>query len=200
MSPKQIIIALCAALLSVTALGLAVAQTDGDKPSTLAMEVESLQTEVDNLSGEEKLERSVEKIDQMKEVLTETSALVEKVRKEEKDILKLNCVNEKQAAIKGFVKVGEQSYGKLKEAVSGDDKKSANHHYTLISIAGQKTNNLGEEAKVCAGEVLRFAGDTVVETEIDPDIADENPTDDIDDEVYEEFGVGEQLPVLTAFR
>lgn len=200
MSRKQMTIVACAALLSVVTLGLAVAQTDDGKPSTLAMEVESLEVEVANLSGEEKLERSVEKIDTMKEVLSDTTALVEKVRKEEKDILKLNCVNEKQAAIRGFVKVGEQSYAKLKEAVNTDDEKSENHHYTLISIAGQKTNNLGEEAKVCAGEVLRFAGDTVVETEIDPDIAENNPTEDIDDEVYEDFGVSEQFPVLTAFR
>ncbi len=200
MSPKRIAIMLCAALLSVVSLGIAVAQSDDEKPSTLAMEVESLEAEVANLSGEEKLERSVEKIDQMKDVLAETSALVDKVRNEEKDILKLNCVNEKQAAIKGFVKVGEQSYAKLKEAVDNDDNEKENHHYTLISIAGQKTNNLGEEAKVCAGEVLRFAGDTVVDTEIDPGIADVNPTEAIDDMAYEDIAVAEDLPVLTVFR
>lgn len=186
---------------SVIVFGYAVAQDSPQTPSTLAMEVESLEQEVADLSGEEKLEKSVEKIEGMKTVLTDTTKLLEKVRTEEKDILKLNCVNEKQTAIKGFVKVGEQSYSKLKDAVDGSDGESENHHYTLISIAGQKVNDLGEEARVCAGEVLRFAGETQVDTKIDPDIADIDPVADaLGDPTYDDLVILETLPELTPFQ
>ncbi len=169
------------------------------KNGTLSSEIEILEQEVANLSPEEKVERAVEKVDGMKVVLDSTSELLEKVRKEERDILKLNCINEKSAAIKGFVKVSEQSFGSLKTSVGKKDVQSQNHYYTLIAISGQKVGGLGDEARVCAGEVLQYSDGTVTEVVIDTDIAEFDylvvDRADFDFEYAEE-----RLPELTLFQ
>ena len=197
---KSKTLTLLALSLLVLVGGWAYAQEGKKSPSTLAAEIESLEKEVAGLSGEEKLSKSVEKVDGMKESLDNTASLLEKVRKDEKDLLKLNCINEKMAAIKGFLKVSEQSYGNLKDATVSDDEEAENHHYTLISIAGQKVGNLEEEAQVCAGEVLRYSGDPVVEKTIDPEVASVNPIDTEADRPYDDDYVRERLPELTPFQ
>lgn len=130
--------------------------------------------DIDSLSGTQRMERTQSKIATMKSTLELTDQLLGRARSQERDILKINCVNEKLAAIKGFVKVSEQSYVSLSDAVSRADEEASKHHYTLISIAGQKVSGLGEEARVCAGEEVRYAEDTLLDVTIDPDIIPED--------------------------
>jgi len=173
------------------------------KPKAPSNQSPTLDDEIEqqsqNLSPEEKLEDAQKKIAQMKLVLGQTQDLLEKVRKEEKDILKLNCINEKLSAVKGFVKVSEQSYVNLKQSVERDDTEAQRHHYTLIAIAGQKVDNLGEEAKVCAGEVLRYAEDTKVDRHVNPDIADVEVIE-IDNDAFNDRFATDRLPELTPFE
>jgi hypothetical protein len=122
------------------------------------------------------ISRSEDVIEQMQGTLDQALNLLEKTREEEKDLLKLNCINEKLSAIKGFLKVSEQSLTKLKTSKSKGDVESMRHQYSLISIAGSKVENLGVEAQSCAGDVLRYAGNTKVTPEIDPNIAEIDPT------------------------
>lgn len=179
--------------------GLVYAQGQTGANTTLSAEIETLEKEVATLSPQEKSERAVEKIEAMKGILTDITELSERVRAEERDILKLNCINEKSTAIKGFVKVSEQSFENLKTAVASSDTQSQNHHYTLIAISGQKVNTLGEEARVCAGEVMQYSEETVVKVVVDPDIAEF-------DYIVVEFSeydfeyVEERLPEMTLFQ
>jgi len=182
MRRKKLIAILVAVLLaSVTALNGAVAQdggNGGDKASQklkrLAEEKESLVDEdIEGMSGQQKLDRGQGKIKGSRESLAETNTLLEDARDQEKDIRKINCINEKQAAIKGFLKVAEQSYVKLKQSVSDGDTEEANHHYTLISISNQKIEKLTEEARICTGQIERYAKGTKVDMKVDDDIADE---------------------------
>lgn len=196
---KRKIAALACVMGLVVAAGVLSAQDASAPPSTLAIEIESLEKEVASLSGTEKVEKATKKVNEMKTVLASTNELLEKVRSEEQDILKLNCINDKLAAIKGFLKVSEQSHDSLKLAVTAGDKQAENHHYTLVAIAGQKVGVLGEEAMVCAGEVLRFAEDTVVERTIDPNIALVDPIL-LDDNEYHFDQLMDRLPELTAFN
>lgn len=128
--------------------------------------------DIDSLSGQQKLNRAEEKIQTSKKNLEETNRLLRKAREEERDIQKINCINDKQAAIKGFLKVAEQSYVKLESAVSSGDTEESSHHYTLISVSNQKIDQLTEEARLCAGEVERYAEGTKVEVDVDDDVAD----------------------------
>ena len=149
--------------------------------------------DVSALTGEQKLERAATRIDEMRDTLTSISGLLETVRDQERDILKVNCVNEKLAAIKGFVKVSEQSYVNLQAAVNQDDTEAAEHHYTLVAVAQQKVQALAEEARLCTGEEQRFAGTTDVEV-TPPENGDEEvdgPEDDI---------LVEDLPELSPYQ
>ncbi|MEZ4462101.1 MAG: hypothetical protein R3E66_20750 [bacterium] len=193
--------AVLGALVGALAGGIASAQTTSKTTvrTTLSDEISDLEKEVANLSPEEKVDRAVEKIDGMKTTLTETSELLERVRSEERDIQKLNCINEKSAAIKGYVKVSEQSFDGLKQAVTSKDSRAQNHHYTLIAISGQKVTGLGEEARVCAGEVLQYSDGTAVDVILDPEIAEFDYVAVDNGELDFEY-IDERLPELTLFQ
>lgn len=148
-----------------------------------------------NMSGSDMLSRASGEIEKMKNTLGGSLELLEATRDEEKDILKLNCIRDKLAAVKGFLKVSEQSEVKLKEALARDDRATAEHQYALVVIAGSKVSNLGVEAQSCAGEVLRYSGQTDVKFDIDEDIPEIDPTI-----LLEEIEVLFKLPEATPFQ
>ncbi len=126
-----------------------------------------------NLSMDEMITRAKGDINVMKGVRAKVLETLEDTRKNEKDLVKLDCVNSKFSTIKGFLKVSEQSFKKLEKA---SDKKNAQHQFALISLASSKVQNQGVEAQACAGEVLRYTGDTEVNPDIDEDIAENDST------------------------
>lgn len=128
--------------------------------------------DIDSLSGQQMLGRAENKIKEAKDHLEMTERMLKEARQEEQDIVKINCINDKQAALKGFLKVAEQSYVKLKRANSQNDGEEAKHHYTLVSISHQRAGKLAEEARLCAGEVQRYAEGTKVEVNVDDDITE----------------------------
>jgi len=110
----------------------------------------------------------------MQGVLSSTTMVREQTKD---DILKLNCINAKLAAIKGFLKVSESSKVKLDEALIQNASETAGHQYALIVIANSKVSNLGVEAQSCAGEALSYLGNTAVTADIDTDIAEIDATE-----------------------
>lgn len=168
---------------------LAAAQT----PPQLGMEI--VEENASSLSGPQKLDRSQKRIGTMRGILEQASQMLERARKDEKDVLKVNCINEKLAPIKGFLKVSEQSYVSLTEAVTQSDNEASTHHYTLIAIANQKVQALGEESRVCVGEVVRFAESTQLDVNIDPDMSDDQPGFRDDDDL-----LVERLPEMTPWK
>lgn len=113
---------------------------------------------VANMSEKQMVDRATGKIGKMRKTLTSVTELLSTVRENERDILKVNCINEKHAAIKGFVKVSEQSYIGLENAVKAGDREESEHNYKLVSLAHQRVQSLAEEARLCTGEERRFAG------------------------------------------
>lgn len=161
--------------LLAPAMSISAQENEGNQKQLeqLAENEESLVDEdVESMSDDKKLNRAESKISESRQSLEQTNALLEQAREQEKDVMKINCINDKQAAIKGFLKVAEQSYVKLKDAASGNDAEEADHHYTLISVSKQKIDSLTEEARMCAGEVQRYAEETQVEVDVDDDVAE----------------------------
>ena len=115
-----------------------------------------------NLSGPEQVQRAAKQIEAMKTSLRDGFSSLERARAD-KDIVKLNCVNEKLASMKGLLKISEQADVSLQEAVARRDKDTANHEYTKIAIAAQKVESLSIESKGCAGEATHYTGDTRTE-------------------------------------
>ncbi len=94
----------------------------------------------------------------------------------DKDIIKLNCVNDKLILVVGNIKVAEFSIKQLKEAARRRDDEARNHAFAKLTIAYQKTIVLEQESDACIGEDIAYVGATRVETEVDPDITEEDPT------------------------
>ena len=199
---KFMYIAALGSMLAVLAAGTAVAQSggQGEEPGQMLAEFEErngngiLDEDIESLTPDQMRERGQSKLDAMSVTLDGTTELLERARTDERDILRINCINENLASIKGFVNVGEQSYESLLESADANDVEAVRHHYTLVSIAGQRVTGLGEQARVCAGEELRYADDSSLEVNIDPDIG--NPDEDfLDDE-----DILDRPPKVTPFK
>ena len=127
------------------------------------------------LSGAEQLAQAGVFLEKMKEALTRVNTLAEEARKD-KDVIRLNCVNEKLIGIRGMLSIAEASHTALKDAVARDDADERTHEFTKVQIAHTKAMELRAEAESCAGEVTIYFGDTVLETDVDPEVPEEDPT------------------------
>jgi len=111
----------------------------------------------------------------MNQVLLRMRALEETARRQ-KDIIKLNCVMDKQVQAKVNVGIAEQALAALQENVARADEGGRTHEFTRLTIINQKVMVLGAEAENCIGEDLSFVGATRVDLDIDPTIPRDDPT------------------------
>jgi hypothetical protein len=128
------------------------------------------------LSDTQKLEQATTFVSDMKEVLGHVFELL-RVARREKDIIKINCVNEKLTNIKGLIRISEQADVTMQEALVKGEKDTATHEFHKISISHQKIRILRTEAEQCVGELAFAVGKTTVEVEKDPNqVPEDDPT------------------------
>jgi hypothetical protein len=96
--------------------------------------------------------------------------------KKDKDMVKLNCVNDKLTQLRGHMVVTDQSMSTLVIDIAKGDDTARQHEFTRISILYQKVVTLGTEAEQCIGEDVSYVGATRVDVEIDPSIPPTDPT------------------------
>jgi len=142
---------LFAALCGMALAGSAVAQNQpAAKPASL--------------TDAQKLEKSAQNLEHMKSALKRVLTKVDEARSE-KDVVKLNCVNEKLTQVKGLLKVAEQSDIALHEALSAKDP-AADAEFTKIGIARSKVEALQGDAEQCIGQLAYIVDDkTTVEVQ-----------------------------------
>lgn len=128
------------------------------------------------LTAEEQLSQAQGYIAKMKSIQSNVSKLAGKARKD-KDIIKLNCVNDKLIQIKGHLNLAERSRDNLKVAAQRNDDGARNHEFAKLTITYQKVTVLGQEAEACIGEDISFVGATRVDVEVDPNVPQEDPTE-----------------------
>jgi hypothetical protein len=105
----------------------------------------------------------------MREHLKVVLGKLEEARNQ-KDVIRLNCVNEKLTHIKGFIRIAEQADVAMQEAHAKNDETEAIHEFTKVVIAGQRVAQKRAEAEACGGVGDYAAGQsgapaTVVESE-----------------------------------
>jgi hypothetical protein len=127
------------------------------------------------LTTQEQLTQADAYVAKMKQTLGSVKKLAEKARAE-KDIIKLNCVNDKLTQIDTHHKLGLKSRDEMKTAASRRDDGTRNHEFSKLTIEYQKVIVLEQEAEACIGEDIAYVGATQVETEIDPGITKDDPT------------------------
>jgi|SRR5579871_5022007 len=133
-------------------------------------------TKTANLSPTETLTQAKEYVSKMQDTLRHVVQLQE-VAKKQKDIIKLNCVNDKLVQVKGHLAVNDNAMASLNEAIAKGDDSGRQHEFTRVTILYQKVQVLGTEAENCIGEDLSYVGEARVDVEIDPSIPQTDVTD-----------------------
>jgi len=109
------------------------------------------------------MKKASDHVSRVKGALKQVLTRVEEARNE-KDIVKLNCVNEKLAQIKQILNVAEGAEIALQEAVAKGDA-GADAEYSKIAIARGKADQLRAEAEECIGQ-LAFVVDEKTSVEV----------------------------------
>ncbi len=120
-------------------------------------------------SDQEKLKSAEAHLEHMKQVTRQVLGRLEEARNE-KDIVKLNCVNEKLTQIKGLLKVAEQADISLHEAISANDE-GADSEFAKIGIARTKVEALRSDSEQCIGQLAYIVDEkTTVEVQQPSDL------------------------------
>ncbi len=157
---KSVLSSLLAVAL-VLPLGSAIAQ-EGETEVIAEPTVEPDESPVEQVPDADKAAQADSYISNMKEVLRTVLKYLEEAR-DERDVVKLNCVNEKLTAVKGLLRISETSDVALREALARRDPDSAAHEFEKIAIAARKVEQLRAESEACVGELAVYSGDTQVE-------------------------------------
>ncbi len=116
------------------------------------------------LTNQEKKARGETMLKDMRGALDRATAILAEARSQ-KDIVQLNCVNEKLRQIKGLLKISEKASVDMYEAIAANVDRDVNHAFTKMAVAHQKSLILRAEADQCVGAATIYAGETEVEVE-----------------------------------
>ena len=115
-------------------------------------------------SDSDKLEAAAASLARMKAALKQVLGRAEQARNE-KDVVKLNCVNEKLTQIKSLIRVAEQADIALHESVATKDTGGATE-FSKIAIARTKLDGLRADSEQCVGQLAYMVDEkTTVEVE-----------------------------------
>jgi hypothetical protein len=129
-----------------------------------------------DLTPREMREKTDELIDEMQGLMQRVIELQQVARKQ-KDVIKLNCINDKLLQVKQLLNIAEAARTNLVEAIAVQDEEERYHQFSQVTIAAEKVTVLRDEAEVCIGEELVFLGPTEVDMD-GPDILDDPTGED----------------------
>lgn len=140
-------------------------------------------------------------LSRMRAVMQKGLDEVKKAR-QEKDSVRLLCVNEPVAAMKGVLRIAENANVDLQEAVATGEQVQARREFRRIRQGARQMDNLLTQAQNCAG-VNSTESTTSVDVEFDPDFLATDPYygddsffyDPTDDLIDGENGLGDRDPL-----
>lgn len=127
------------------------------------------------LSHSERATRSDSALSTMRSLLNKGLQLSATARRE-KDVVRLNCVQEKVTAMKALLRVAEQASVSLQEAATKSENDAADYEYQRVRMAQNKAQQISAEANSCVGEVAVYTGPVQVVVDIDPALPAKDPT------------------------
>lgn len=140
----------------------------------------------------------------MKQALPRALDKLEEVQKE-KDIQKLNCVNEKLTTIKILLKIGETAFVELQVQVQKKNKDNAGREFEKVQIAGTKLQVVKTELEGCAGTITNEGESSLEVTENKDVVAKVDPTknynpDDMTPSTPTQIQGGADMPIQSPTR
>lgn len=103
--------------------------------------------------------------------------------KKQKDLLLLNCLNEKLTDIRSLLKVAETAKAQLEESIARNERDRAEHEFSKVVIARTRGAELVRESEACSGEGIFSTAEgptTVLESGPGGEISDMDPDADFD--------------------
>lgn len=128
------------------------------------------------LDPKEMLRETDAMINEMQGMLERVVALQQVARKQ-KDVIRLNCVNDRLIQVKKLLNIAEASRTDMVEAIAAENERERYHQYTKVRITYENVSVLRNEAEGCVGEELIFLGPTTVEVEKPPIVDDPTKED-----------------------
>lgn len=157
--------ALVATLVGFCAAGAVAAATGAPEDDTFAKVTKT----------DEVMAISTDSIDHMQETLQQGIDRLEQARGD-KDLMRYNCINAKVKAIRGLVQIAELSGKALGEAIAARSMELIKHNAIKIDLARARVEAFRVEIEGCVGEQSQYTGGTEIESTIDPDIRQDDPT------------------------
>lgn len=93
-----------------------------------------------------------------------------------RDVVKTLCLNDKLSQIDVATRSAKDRQTALQAAAQRNDSELSNHEFTILTVLGQRAQQLTAEANQCIGEEVAFVGQTQVVTEVDPNLPGEDNT------------------------
>lgn len=161
--------------LATGGLGFAVAQSDDEPAAAEPADGELDVQRTANLTPEQQLEEGRRVQQRGNDLSRRVSVSLDEAR-QERDIIRVTCVNDKLTQINANLRTVELRLTNLEDAVEAQDASRRNHEFTVIAVLGQKFVVLDREAAQCIGQDIYETGSTRVVTEIDPNNPNDDPT------------------------
>ena len=124
-----------------------------------------------NIAPEEMQTRAGALVGEMEATQTRLTGLQAQAR-DSRDIIKLNCVNDKLLQVKQLLNIADSARTSLSEAIAGRNDGDRYHQFTVITVSSEKARVLNDEAEACVGEEIVFRGRASIDVDA-PDIADD---------------------------
>lgn len=94
----------------------------------------------------------------------------------DRDVVKTLCLDDKLNQVDVAIRSAKERATALKGAASSSDKDLASHEFTILSVLGDRGQQLKAEAAQCIGEEAGFIGESAITATIDPNLPAEDPS------------------------
>ena len=166
--PRRALAVALGGLLLPTSLASA-QQAQAPLPPVPDVAVEEAAPAEEHVAPSEMIRRSSRAVERMRKALKIILSKLEEAR-DSKDVIKLNCVNDRLTDVKSMLRISEQADVALQEAIARQDLSQARSSLGTVEANDRKTEQLATESDQCIG-LLAFdtAGTklTVEEPEVD---------------------------------
>ena len=154
--------------LILVAFGAAGAQPTGGGDQGLDLAAGGVTVKI---SAEEMTSRADSMIQEMEAANSRITSLEGQAR-QDRDIIKLNCVNDKLVQVKQLLNIADNAKSNLTGAIANRNESDRYHQYSMITVADEKVRTLRDEAEACLGEELVIKGPATISVEA-PDVPDD---------------------------
>ncbi len=158
------------------ALSLCAFPASAQAPAAAMESAPAERPDPDAIPDAQKLALSTRAIAKMRAGLASVMKSLDEARRS-RDVVKLNCVNEKLTELKGLLRISEQADVALQEAVATRNEVGVRHEFTKLDIAGGRADTLQRESSQCIGQLaFRTDENLSVEVEEPADLFGGDPT------------------------